>query len=577
MALSEIVDLELKACADQVSYVLLDDQETRLQMLDAWGKIPDGMLSGQFVSLGNYDQCINISELTPVGAIRGKYCLVKIVNLQQTFAGYGACIPEVCDVKLPFGQEIVCQTKDSYTTLDTDDYTFLTVLGVFAFIMFLSTVYDWYTRKHELKQNAYCILFSVLTNGEKLFETKIGPDQISCLAGIRVISMIWIIASHRYFVMKLLPIRNSLYAFSWLFSHESFYVQAAYLAVDTFLYLGGFVLAYQCFKNRNKLALTVPTIPYFYMHRLLRLLPPMTVIFFVHLTILRRMSSGPLYADMVEILRRPCIDHWLPYFLFYQNYKYNNFQSECLAHTWYLSVDFQLYLFTPLILIPATRLLQQNERFKCYCLFGFALLLSILVPMCIMFGIPYEYYHTHTRISPYIMGLIMGLFMVENKDRTFKIPKKLYYVIWMLTLITMCVCAYYIQNTTVFTNDYLNNNMFVTFSRPAWSLCVSWVIFSCVNQNTKTLNKFLSNSLFIVMGRLSYSMYLLQVVVLVFTMGSTRTPMLLSFWPNLHGSVCDIFLTTLLSVISVLSFESPIIALAKMLLHKKEPQMTKNH
>lgn len=51
-------------------------------MYDSWGKTPSGMLYGNTMSFGNFDQCLdftyNISDLNE-NTIRGQYCLTSQV------------------------------------------------------------------------------------------------------------------------------------------------------------------------------------------------------------------------------------------------------------------------------------------------------------------------------------------------------------------------------------------------------------------------------------------------------------------------------------------------------------------
>lgn len=48
-------------------------------MFDASSKIPNGILQGNLVDLGNYDQCLSIShEIPDDHTIKGKYCQIKI-------------------------------------------------------------------------------------------------------------------------------------------------------------------------------------------------------------------------------------------------------------------------------------------------------------------------------------------------------------------------------------------------------------------------------------------------------------------------------------------------------------------
>lgn len=46
---------------------------------DSWGKVPAGMLSGNYFDLGNFDQCIDVRHTSDeVGEIVGQHCTLMI-------------------------------------------------------------------------------------------------------------------------------------------------------------------------------------------------------------------------------------------------------------------------------------------------------------------------------------------------------------------------------------------------------------------------------------------------------------------------------------------------------------------
>lgn len=52
---------------------------------DAWGKVPAGLLSGNYFDLGSFDQCIDVSYYSnDVGEIAGQHCTLMIpYNLEM--------------------------------------------------------------------------------------------------------------------------------------------------------------------------------------------------------------------------------------------------------------------------------------------------------------------------------------------------------------------------------------------------------------------------------------------------------------------------------------------------------------
>lgn len=50
-------------------------------MIDAWGKIPSGILYGNTFSYGNFDQCLKIfhnSNNSNIGVVEGQYCTANV-------------------------------------------------------------------------------------------------------------------------------------------------------------------------------------------------------------------------------------------------------------------------------------------------------------------------------------------------------------------------------------------------------------------------------------------------------------------------------------------------------------------
>lgn len=48
-------------------------------MVDAWGKMPSGILAGNLYELGNFDQCLSIDKaMVDAPRIRGQYCLAGL-------------------------------------------------------------------------------------------------------------------------------------------------------------------------------------------------------------------------------------------------------------------------------------------------------------------------------------------------------------------------------------------------------------------------------------------------------------------------------------------------------------------
>lgn len=110
-------------------------------MIDSWGKIPSGLMRGNFYELGNFEQCVNFNKKlpTPFGKLEGQYCraAIPLAQTSQEIADTlelmnrmkdnkeargmnfklrsGICLPKSCSIKdlqevLPFKISL-CKSK----------------------------------------------------------------------------------------------------------------------------------------------------------------------------------------------------------------------------------------------------------------------------------------------------------------------------------------------------------------------------------------------------------------------------------------------------------------------------------
>jgi hypothetical protein len=57
-----------------------------ISVLDSTAKLEAGILVGNLVSMGNFDECISVTDVqTEAGAFRGKHCLASLTWANDTF------------------------------------------------------------------------------------------------------------------------------------------------------------------------------------------------------------------------------------------------------------------------------------------------------------------------------------------------------------------------------------------------------------------------------------------------------------------------------------------------------------
>lgn len=66
-------------------------------MFDSWGTFPKGILYGNMVDMGNYDECIgNKKYINDNITIRGRYCFAQPLSSSRIKIRIGICFPSSC-------------------------------------------------------------------------------------------------------------------------------------------------------------------------------------------------------------------------------------------------------------------------------------------------------------------------------------------------------------------------------------------------------------------------------------------------------------------------------------------------
>ncbi|KAF2898405.1 hypothetical protein ILUMI_07770 [Ignelater luminosus] len=586
-----------------------------LQMLDSSANLPSsGILNGNLIYLGDFDTCINIKH---EAEISGKYCLgslplssgaskdtSKFRNLQTPEARmvapdgavsgmFAVCLPDSCSaedfqdyyknkiMKLKFFENL-CTSKSTNPELDAGDITTISIISVILYIMLMSTGYEVLTFYIKLKPaHPFLTAFSLITNTKKLLQTTSGSGQISCLHGIRVISMMWVIFGHRYAISSTMPIVNPASMLEWFLNKENMIVLGGTVSVDTFFLLGGLLVSYGFLVATSKGFKF--NIFIYYFHRFLRLTPLLAILVLIHATVLKHLGTGPLWNYFITGLSRSCETYWWSTLLYIQNYV--NPDGMCMKHTWYLSTDTQLFLLSPLILLP----LKHWPKIG-LALTGFLTLCSIITSFTVgwideLYGFiaasvsnadygRHYYIVPHTRAAPWLMGIILGYIIFDIKQKRSKISINTFIniLLWLVSLAILLACVFTGQNTLedTYVYDKFTNAVYIALLRPGWALGVSWVMFACITGHGGPINWFLSLPVFQVLSKLTYSMYLIHYTLLYILSAQTRISIYFSNLQMMYVFWGDFAFTLGAAVIFTLAFESPIIMIEKIIFGKKE-------
>ncbi|KAK4876116.1 hypothetical protein RN001_012538 [Aquatica leii] len=338
---------------------LLKLEDWAVNMFDASTKLPSGLLRGYASGLGSFDQCLNVrKETNSTGIIKGKYCLGAIpivdltprpyqsenrmINLEDYKINlhWAMCLPDGCSADefeklsiLPLKISTnSCQTADTQTTeYDSEDYCAMVFFGIVFVLMVLSTGYEAFNLLVK-KENSWDIFysFSVITNTIKIITPKNNNEEITCLHGMKVISLLFLTYGFTYATYMLTPLDNLLDIYAWLTDQLTSIYFEGILVVDTFFVISGMLVSYNYLNFREK-RLKFNILSY-YIARILRLSPALFAIVLLNGTLMRHMGSGPIWPLMKNtLLVNNCRENWWTTLLYIQNYVYPNYFTPIIV------------------------------------------------------------------------------------------------------------------------------------------------------------------------------------------------------------------------------------------------------
>lgn len=419
----------------------------------------------------------------------------------------------------------------------------------------------------------FLLAFSVRRNAYWLLNTKHTVEVLSCINGIRFLSMAWIILGHTYKLASEDYIKNMM---DGLELHQSFTFQAvlaAPFAVDTFFLLSGTLLTYNFLDNYySKGNIGLKTVFLIYVRRYLRLTPCYAVVLMIYTFILPNLFDGPYWStDFSE----NCRSHW------WQNLLYINnifkLKQGCMPWTWFLANDMQFFIISPiilcqLILLPSFAFMTILMLFSAYIISSTILWQKISDPSIHSILDDDTYTKPWCRISPFLIGILLGYFL-QQKNRKRSFPKFFQLCGWIFAAGICFFLSYikYTMNRKENPATWLNSQYtaYEVVSHPLWAMAISWVIIICASGNGGIISDILSLRFWVFLSRLTYGAYILHPIVIMVGMRMNMAPLYLSVATTTYAFIGHLTLSYGLSFIVALLFEMPIRMMEKVISNRK--------
>ncbi|KAF0292104.1 Nose resistant to fluoxetine protein 6 [Amphibalanus amphitrite] len=266
-----------------------------------------------------------------------------------------------------------------------------------------------------------------------------------------------------------------------------------------------------------------------------------------------------------------CRENWWKNMLYINNLVDMN--RQCISQTWYLANDMQMFLFSPLVLLPLYHWPVFGQLWIIFlvCFFtGINAMVTAIHKLGPSSSLPggddlnLRYMKPWTRAGPYLVGLYMGWILHKIRGRKIVLPAPVVAIGWLTSSLTACLIVYGLYGQPA-VPPQTTNIIYPMLNRTAWSVCLAWVVFACVTGYGGVVNSILSWKALIPLSRLTYTSYLVSIDVQVVYWLGNKAPQYLDHLVIVYqflGSLPVIF--TVATMFS-LAFESPMLALEKLI------------
>ncbi|XP_077495419.1 O-acyltransferase like protein-like [Amblyomma americanum] len=591
-----------------------------LRMFDSTGKVPSGLFTGTVTELGSFDECLSTVWRDDNGreVIRAQYCslFIRIDNdtsvgellmpgLLMTHEKASLLLSYQSDPRLPGFRWGICVVSDCaeeelqavahaligdtvtvsvrYCMADVtleltpSQASVVAILATVLFLMVAATIVDAYASE-EVKRTAIASVlrsFSVPANLRLLSSTPEKTSesyQLRFMHGVRAVSIAYIVYGHSMIELSFAT-TGSTNNLSYMDRYDSTLSMAAFMAVDTFFFLSGYLLSRTLCGLKN--ARGVKAFAVIALRRWYRLVLPL-VFFACCFSLLPLFVTGPTTAAVYDKFYADVQGHWWALVFNVRN-MFAELTYGLNAHTWYISADYQLFFLALLVhqlhgkrfIIASLALLSiAGSSFTAWQMYG-----TRYSPVIVHLTETYDDYlkmlsdvymlPTYHAVC-YFGGCIT--FYVVEKFKSEKISKVTEAALWVVVIGFSAACVFYRFDWTNGTkHGDLAKVSLAFWDRILFSLSIAAFTFLCATERGGVVQKTLSAAPLAVLSRLSYGVYLIHFVFYAVSRTASREMMYVSVFSQLTESVQVFVWSCMLSLVLFLACEAPVGRLDKII------------
>ncbi|KMR04996.1 acyl- delta desaturase [Lasius niger] len=386
-----------------------------------------------------------------------------------------------------------------------------------------------------------CLLaFSPTVNGGKIISTEpAAKDSLTCLHGLRVFSLGWVVMVHTYLQVFSIAENKTLRTVT----ERNFMFQTisnATFSVDTFFFISGLlvtILFYRSLGNLNTekgnfLKTSSTKFVIMILYRFVRLTP-------AYLFVLGMNEIAIKHAQAKTVFSPVIIDHLTCEKFWWRNALYLNSlyprTEMCMLWSWYMANDTQFYVLGILLLLLSVKYFKTAVAIvslliasSWFTTFSVAYSNDYIARIQEPFALFDELYDKPwLRAGPYFVGTITGYILFKTKCQL-KLPTGAELIGWVLSAMIMFSVVYglYPGNLTV-----LVSSVYAALAHTAWAMAVAFIVIQCCTGSARMIDSLLSLRLTYPLSRLTYCAYLVHPVIMMITSTQMDGPL------HLHNGI----------------------------------------
>ncbi|XP_066262600.1 nose resistant to fluoxetine protein 6-like [Euwallacea similis] len=484
-----------------------------------------------------------------------------------------------------------CSRKSDKQFYTPADYSFGLLTFIFIILVILSTTYDFQSKKSKSDEKAkkktlrqkLLLSFSARANFTEMTHMETTNPDLNILYGLRTISILVIIMDHRFGVFTSSALMNFNYVEQQYRSPFASIIFHGDLFVDTFFLLSGLLVAYGLLTQFDKKMVNPGFIVFL---RYIRLTPVYAFVIFYYATVFNYTGKGPLWKVIAGADSEDCKKNWWTNLLYINNYV--NPDHMCMTHAWYLPCDFHYFIIAVGICI----LIKKEKKLGLS-----SLLTTTLISMAIPFILTVVYHrpptlmfypdflkapkvHTdflltysksHTRATPYFVGMLGGYLYYKLKGRNYHVCRRKSLLIVALSL---CSLAAAVFSGAAFYDPYHPYNPYTSgayagLHRALWALGTIGLMYVASYGHASLISKVLSWSPWIPLSKLQYGAYLIHMQFQLRSAASFMNPRYITYFDLISLAASDMVMAFICALALYLMIEAPFRKIFKELLMPK--------